>query len=129
MKKNRLFQWGVRLGVVLALIGLLFAINENAKAKDYEMFQKHTKVVKGKVNQKYKQDNANYYVEVISATKSDELIKVNKKQYQTYDKGSTVKFRIDTSNHNIVLIDLNKEADINNKDDLNKYNSNKMRGK
>ena len=48
-------------------------------------------------------------------------MKVNEKQFNQYQKGSNVKFRIDKDNK--VIIDLNKEKDINDK---NTYNKNKI---
>lgn len=91
----------------------------------YSEYQQNTKIVHGKVLDT-KRDNTllkptKYQLVVKTSNKQSQLMKVNEKQFNQYQKGSNVKFRIDKDNK--VIIDLNKEKDINDK---NTYNKNKI---
>lgn len=83
---------------------------------DYNDFKKSTEIVEGKVTNVessktmfFKQE----YFLVVKINSASKRVKVNEMQYNNYQEGSDVKFRVKLKN-NEAIIDLNKDKDIEN---------------
>ena len=139
---------GLVLVVILSLLAIgIFMMNVNAthnaieKAEksndDYQYFKENTTVIKGKVKERYIQnDNGQKERYLVVSYKDDsrKLVNVNEEQFHEYKQGSQVEFRIHRAKDNEVVADLRKDKDIKNKKDYeafkkqkNKENWQKMR--
>lgn len=139
---------GLVLVVILSLLAIgIFIMNVNAthneidKAEksndDYQYFKENTTVIKGKVKERYIQnDNGKKerYLAVSYKDDSRKLVNVNEEQFHEYKQGSQVEFRIHRAKDNEVVADLRKDKDIKDKKDYeafkkenNKENWQKMR--
>lgn len=79
-----------------------------------------TYVIEGKVNETYTQNDSGKkqrYLIVDEKDDSSKLVSVNEQQFQTYNKGSKVKLKIDRAKNDEVVVDLKKHKDINSKDE------------
>ncbi|HHD0846030.1 hypothetical protein [Staphylococcus capitis] len=92
---------------------------------DYQKFKDNTEVIEGVVTkdkvEKHWYSSDEYYLVVNDKKGNYKLVEVNEAQYRDNQKGSKVKFRIDTSDKNKVKIDLNKSKDIESKKEYQKY--------
>lgn len=83
-----------------------------------------TCVIEGKVNAKYTQNDSGKkqrYLIVDEKDDSSKLVSVNEQQFQTYNKGSKVKLKIDRAKNDEVVVDLKKHKDINSKDENDSF--------
>lgn len=83
---------------------------------DYNDFKKSTEIVEGKVTNvesSKKMILKDEYFLVVKSNSASKRVKVNEMQYNNYQKGSHVKFRVKLKN-NEAIIDLNKDKDIEN---------------
>lgn len=128
---------GLVITVILSLLAIvLFVMNVNATHKeidkaeinqnndDYQYFKDNTVVIKGKVNERYIQnDNGEKerYLVVSYNDDSRKLVSVSEKQFHEYKQGSKVNFRIDRASNNAVVVDLDKHKDIKSKEAFDKY--------
>lgn len=83
---------------------------------DYNDFKKSTEIVEGKVTNvesSKKMILKDEYFLVVKSNSASKRVKVNKIQYNNYQEGSHVKFRVKLKN-NEAIIDLNKDKDIEN---------------
>lgn len=116
------------LGIII--LGVVLVINfVDVKPKDeYKEFQHNTKIIKGNVIETKENRRfllpTEYNLVVDTGKNNTKLLKVDKKQYINYQKGSEVNFRIDTTSNNEVIIDLNKSKDIKSKKDYENRNKN-----
>ena len=121
----------VVIGLVVFGFYLKFESEGSNHAVDYESFEEykeHTVLLEGKVIKSEKEARflrSDKYNLVVSDNKgTSKIVEVNEKQFINYQKGADVKFRIDQEANNKVVIDLNKEKDVNSKKAFNeKYNS------
>ena len=141
---------GLVLVVILAIliIGLfIMSVNsthneidkaeKNKSNEDYQYFKENTKVIEGKVKERYIQNNNGKKKQYLVVSCNDDirkLVNVNEEQFHEYKKGSKVEFRIHRAKNNEVVADLRKNKDIKNKKDYeafkkqkNKENWKKMR--
>ena len=141
---------GLVLVVILAIliIGLfIMSVNsthneidkaeKNKSNEDYQYFKENTKVIEGKVKERYIQNNNGKKKQYLVVSCNDDirkLVNVNEEQFHEYKKGSKVEFRIHRAKNNEVVADLRKNKDIKNKKDYeafkkqkNKENWQKMR--
>lgn len=92
---------------------------------DYQKFKDNTEVIEGVVTkdkvEKHWYTSDEYYLVVNDKKGNYKLVEVNDAQYRDNQKGSKVKFRIDTSDKNKVKLDLNKSKDIESRKDYQKY--------
>lgn len=110
---------------------------KNKSNDDYQYFKENTTVIKGKVKERYIQnDNGQKERYLVVSYKDDsrKLVNVNEEQFHEYKQGSQVEFRIHRAKDNEVVADLRKDKDIKNKKDYeafkkqkNKENWQKMR--
>lgn len=126
---------GLVITVILSLLAIsVFVMNVNATHKeideaetnkdDYQSFKDNTVVIKGKVNERYIQnDNGEKerYLVVSYNDDSRKLVSVSEKQFHEYKQGSKVNFRIDRASNNAVVVDLDKHKDIKSKEAFDKY--------
>lgn len=98
-----------------------FGKKENKVLESYQNFQKNTEVINGVVKKSQKEskfifpDSFNIIVET---TEGSKMLKVNEQQYRDYQPKNRVHFRIDKTDNNKVVRDLNNENDL---DSLKKY--------
>lgn len=141
---------GLVLVVILAIliIGLfIMSVNathnemdkaeKNKSNEDYQYFKENTKVIEGKVKERYIQNDNGKKKQYLVVSCNDDirkLVNVNEEQFHEYKKGSKVEFRIHRAKNNEVVADLRKDKDIKNKKDYeafkkqkNKENWQKMR--
>lgn len=141
---------GLVLVVILAIliIGLfIMSVNsthneidkaeKNKSNEDYQYFKENTKVIEGKVKERYIQNDNGKKKQYLVVSCNDDirkLVNVNEEQFHEYKKGSKVEFRIHRAKNNEVVVDLRKNKDIKNKKDYetfkkqkNKENWQKMR--
>lgn len=141
---------GLVLVVILAIliIGLfIMSVNsthneidkaeKNKSNEDYQYFKENTKVIEGKVKERYIQNDNGKKKQYLVVSCNDDirkLVNVNEEQFHEYKKGSKVEFRIHRAKNNEVVADLRKNKDIKNKKDYeafkkqkNKENWQKMR--
>lgn len=132
---------GLVLAVILSLLAIFaFIMNVNATHKetdkaeinknndDYQYFKDNTVVIKGKVNERYIQnDNGKKerYLVVSYNDDSRKLVNVNEEQFHEYKQGSKVEFRIHRAKNNEVVADLRKDKDIKNKKDYEDFKKEK----
>lgn len=130
---------GLVLVVILSLLAIgIFMMNVNAthnaieKAEksndDYQYFKENTTVIKGKVKERYIQnDNGKKerYLAVSYKEDSHKLVNVNEVQFHKYKQGSQVEFRIHRAKDNEVVADLRKDKDIKNKKDYEAFKKQK----
>ncbi|MGV3125192.1 hypothetical protein ACEE94_10660 [Staphylococcus epidermidis] len=117
---GRIFKSIIILALVSVLIwwcSFLFKfISVSTEFVDYNDFKKSTEIVEGKVTNveiSKKMILKDEYFLVIKSNSASKRVKVNEMQYNNYQEGSHVKFRVKLKN-NEVIIDLNKDKDIEN---------------
>lgn len=103
------------------------AIDKAEKSKsndDYQYFKENTTVIKGKVKERYIQnDNGKKERYLVVSYKDDsrKLVNVNEEQFHEYKQGSQVEFRIHRAKNNEVVADLRKDKDIKDKKDYKAF--------
>ncbi|PTK47080.1 hypothetical protein BUZ69_04395 [Staphylococcus saprophyticus] len=128
---------GLVLVVILSLLAIgIFIMNVNEthneidkaeKSKsneDYQYFKENTTVIKGKVKERYIQnDNGQKERYLVVSYKDDsrKLVNVNEEQFHEYKQGSQVEFRIHRAKDNEVVADLRKDKDIKDKKDYKAF--------
>lgn len=117
---ERIFKSIIILAFVSVLIwwcSFLFKfIFVSTEFVDYNDFKKSTEIVEGKVTNveiSKKMILKDEYFLVVKSNSASKRVKVNKIQYNNYQEGSHVKFRVKLKN-NEAIIDLNKDKDIEN---------------
>ncbi|MGV3144168.1 hypothetical protein [Staphylococcus simulans] len=116
---ERIFKSIIILAFVSVLIwwcNFLFKfIFVSTEFVDYNDFKKSTEIVEGKVTnvEISKKMILKEYFLVVKSNSASKRVKVNEMQYNNYQEGSHVKFRVKLKN-NEVIIDLNKDKDIEN---------------
>lgn len=117
---ERIFKSIIILAFVAVLIwwcSFLFKfVLVSTEFVDYNDFKKSTEIVEGKVTNvesSKKMILKDEYFLVVKSNSASKRVKVNEMQYNNYQKGSHVKFRVKLKN-NEAIIDLNKDKDIEN---------------
>lgn len=117
---ERIFKSIIILAFVAVLIwwcSFLFKfVLVSTEFVDYNDFKKSTEIVEGKVTNvesSKKMILKDEYFLVVKSNSASKRVKVNKIQYNNYQEGSHVKFRVKLKN-NEAIIDLNKDKDIEN---------------
>lgn len=132
---------GLVLVVILAIliIGLfIMSVNsthneidkaeKNKSNEDYQYFKENTKVIEGKVKERYIQNDNGKKKQYLVVSCNDDirkLVNVNEEQFHEYKKGSKVEFRIHRAKNNEVVADLRKNKDIKNKKDYEAFKKQK----
>lgn len=117
---ERIFKSIIILAFVAVLIwwcSFLFKfVLVSTEFVDYNDFKKSTEIVEGKVTNveiSKKMILKDEYFLVVKSNSASKRFKVNEMQYNNYQEGSHVKFRVKLKN-NEAIIDLNKDKDIEN---------------
>lgn len=119
---------GVVGAIVLAVLAGLLIFSriqswstEDKLLKNYQEFQKNTEVINGTVKKSQKESKVIFpdsFNIIVESKEGSKMIKVNEQQYRDYQPKNHVRFRIDKTDNNTVVRDLNNENDL---DSLKKY--------
>ncbi|WP_436941653.1 hypothetical protein [Staphylococcus succinus] len=105
--------------------------HQKKQTEEYEQFKKDTEVIKGKVVksevQKHFVFSDKYNLIVKSNNNETKMLKVTEQQYRNHQNGSEVNFRIDTTNQNEVIIDLEEDKDVNSVKAYMKFNESELK--
>lgn len=98
---------------------------KNYESEEYKAFKNDTEVIKGNVTEAKKEGYLitpdKYNLVVKTKDNNSKLINVNEQTYRNYQKGSNVHFRIDKTDHNTIVRDLENESDIDTIKAYKKY--------
>lgn len=121
---------GFALLIILTCIIIFFGdkvidLEDKGFDKDFSDYKKDTSIIQGHVIDTKKENEflkpATYNLVIKTNKEYSQLVKVDEEIYRKYQKSSKVKFRIDKTDDNNVILDLKEHKDVQTKQQYNQY--------